>query len=79
MAMLEPVAITTLPATTFDLRKGKKPTLIQRSRWQTDTGATEHVSNDIIKFESYEECSDLALINTTNGLVRPKGVGTVIL
>ncbi len=32
-----------------------------------------------MKFNTYKERSNLVLINTANGLVRPRGIGTIIL
>ncbi|KAK6586176.1 hypothetical protein PZA11_001233 [Diplocarpon coronariae] len=47
-----------------------------RNRWLYDTGASEHVSNDLSKFTSYTAQDNLPSLSTVNGSVQPLGVGT---
>lgn len=48
-----------------------------KNRWLYDTGATEHVCNDISKFDDdYTPRTDLPLMLTVNGPSRPDGIGT---
>lgn len=50
-----------------------------RNRWLYDTGASEHVANDLSQYDSYEERGNLQIMHTANGPVRPLGIGTVSL
>ena len=50
-----------------------------RNRWLYDTGASEHVANDLSQFDTYEERGGLPVMHTANGPVRPLGIGTVSL
>ncbi|XMA18974.1 hypothetical protein WAI453_011765 [Rhynchosporium graminicola] len=47
-----------------------------KSRWLFDTGATEHISNDLSKFTSYTPKDDLPCMLTVNGPLRPTGIGS---
>ncbi|CZS92400.1 uncharacterized protein RAG0_02842 [Rhynchosporium agropyri] len=47
-----------------------------KSRWLFDTGATEHISNDLSKFTSYTPRDDLQSMLTVNGPLRPTGIGS---
>ena len=48
-------------------------------RWLPDTGATSHITNSLEKFDHYKEVSNLPMIATANGSIRPRGIGTVTL
>jgi hypothetical protein len=50
-----------------------------RNRWLYDTGASKHVANDLLQFDTYEEREGLLVMHIANGLVRPHGIGTVSL
>ena len=50
-----------------------------RNRWLYDTGVSDHVANDLLQFDTYEERGGLPIMKTANGPVRPLGVGTVTL
>jgi hypothetical protein len=50
-----------------------------RNRWLYDTGASEHIANDLSQFNSYKERGDVKIMQTANGPVRPLGIGTVRL
>ena len=47
-----------------------------KKRWLYDTGASEHVCNDLSKFTTYVARDDLPFISTVGGPVRPLGKGT---
>uniref|UniRef100_A0A1E1L9Q9 GAG-pre-integrase domain-containing protein n=1 Tax=Rhynchosporium agropyri TaxID=914238 RepID=A0A1E1L9Q9_9HELO len=47
-----------------------------KSRWLFDTGATEHISNNLSKFTSYTPRDDLQCMLTVNGPLRPTGIGS---
>jgi hypothetical protein len=50
-----------------------------RNRWLYDTGALEHITNDLSQFDSYKERGDVKIMQIANGPVCPLGISTIRL